>query len=176
MKTTYEMSFLELATDRYSVRDFSSRPVEKEKLDIILEAAKVAPTAVNFQPQKLYVVSSADAMARLTAIRPLFGAPVAIIICYDDSVSWKNSRDGGHDIGEVDASIVTTHMMLQAWELGIGSCWIGAFSPDAVAKEFGLPSNVHPVTILPLGYPSESCKPSERHLAYRKMSEMVEYL
>ena len=169
-------SFLELATERFSVRNFSDRPVEDSKLEKILQAAKVAPTAVNFQPQKLYVVKNPEAMTRLAAIRPLFGAPMAIIVCYDDSLSWKNSRKAGHDSGEVDAAIVTTHMMLQAWELGIGSCWIGAFSPADVAHEFGIPANEHPVAILPLGYPADDCKPSERHLAYREDSEMIKVL
>ncbi|MCQ2119791.1 MAG: nitroreductase family protein [Bacteroidales bacterium] len=167
------MDFIELATSRFSVRDFSDRPVEEWKIEKILQAAKVAPTAVNYQPQKLYVVKSPDAMARLAAIRPLFGAPLAVIVCYDDSLSWKNSRDGGHDSGEVDASIVCTHMMLQAWELGIGSCWIGAFSPAAVSEAFGIPSNEHPVAILPLGYPSDGCKPSGMHLSYRDAGEWI---
>lgn len=167
------MDFLELAVSRYSVRDFSDRPIEPEKMERILEAAKVAPTAVNYQPQKLYVVQSPEAVTKLAAIRPLFGAPAAVIVCYYDTLSWKNSRDAGHDSGEVDASIVCTHMMLQAWEVGIGSCWIGAFSPAAVAKAFGIPANEHPVAILPLGYPAEGCLPSDRHLAYRDGSEWI---
>ena len=169
-------AFLELATERFSVRSFSDRPIEDEKLELILQAAKVAPTAVNFQPQKLYVIKSPEAMKRLAAIRPMFGAPAAVIVCYDDTVSWKNSRDGGHDSGEVDAAIVTTHMMLEAWELGIGSCWIGAFCSAEVAGEFGIPANEHPVAILPLGYAAQDCKPSERHLAYRELNEFVKTL
>lgn len=170
------MDFLELATSRYSVRSFSSRTVEPEKIEKILQAAKVAPTAVNFQPQKIYVIKSPEAMAKLAAIRPLFGAPLAVIVCYDESLSWKNSRDAGHDSGEVDASIVCTHMMLQAWELGIGSCWIGAFSPAAVSEAFGIPANEHPVAILPLGYPADDCQPSERHLSYRDSSDWIKEL
>lgn len=170
------MDFIELATSRYSVRDFSPKPVEEEKIAKILEAARVAPTAVNFQPQKLYVVKSPEAVAKLAAIRPLFGAPMAVIVCYDDTLSWKNSRDGGHDSGEVDAAIVTTHMMLQAWELGIGSCWMGAFSPAAVSEAFGIPANEHPVAVLPLGYPAATCKPAERHFTYRPDDETVKTL
>lgn len=170
------MTFLDLATERFSVRKFDGKPVEEDKTQKILQAGKVAPTAVNFQPQKLYVVKSRQAMDRLAAIRPMFGAPMAIIVCYDENLSWKNSRDGGHDSGEVDAAIITTHMMLQAWEMGIGSCWIGAFSPTDVAKEFGIPENEHPVAILPLGYPADDCRPSERHLAYRELSEFVKEL
>jgi len=170
------MTFLDLATERFSVRKFSDRQIEKDLLQKIIQAAKVAPTAVNYQPQKLYVLNSKDAMSRLAAIRPMFGAPVAVIVCYDENISWKNGRDNGHDSGEVDAAIVTTHMMLQAWELGIGSCWIGAFSPAEVAKEFGIPENEHPVAILPLGYPADDCQPSDRHLAYRELSEFVQEL
>lgn len=170
------MSFLELATDRYSVREFSSRPVEDGKIKKILEAAKVAPTAVNYQPQKLYVIKSPEAVEKLAGIRNIFGAPLAIIICYDDTLSWKNGKDNEHDSGEVDASIVTTHMMLQAWELGIGSCWIGSFNPMEVSKTFDIPANEHPVAILPLGYPAEGCKPSDRHAAYRVDEEMFRYI
>lgn len=170
------MDFERLAAERYSVREFAPTPVEEEKLRKILEAARVAPTAVNFQPQKLYVVKSPEALARLTAIRPVFGAPLAVIVCYDDTRSWKNSRDAGHDSGEVDAAIVTTHMMLQAWELGIGSCWIGAFQPSAVAEAFGIPANEHPVAILPLGYPADGCRPSDKHTSFRDAEDYIKIL
>lgn len=170
------MDFGKLAAERYSVREFAPTPVEEEKLRKILEAARVAPTAVNFQPQKLYVVKSPEALARLTAIRPVFGAPLAVIVCYDDTRSWKNSRDAGHDSGEVDAAIVTTHMMLQAWELGIGSCWIGAFQPSAVAEAFGIPANEHPVAILPLGYPADGCRPSDKHTSFRDAEDYIKIL
>lgn len=170
-----DMDFLELATRRFSVREFSSRPVDEEKITKILQAAKVAPTAVNYQPQKLYVIKSPEGIRTLAGLRNIFGAPLAVVICYDDTLSWKNGKDNGHDSGEVDASIVTTHMMLQAWELGIGSCWIGSFNPKEVAEAFGIPANEHPVAILPLGYPDEGCRPSDRHAAYRPDDEMVRY-
>lgn len=169
------MNFIELAKARFSVREFSSRPVEDEKIEKILEAAKVAPTAVNFQPQKLYVIKSPGAIEKLAGLRNIFGAPLAVIVCYDDNISWKNGKDNGHDSGEVDASIVTTHMMLQAWELGIGSCWIGSFNPREVSEAFDIPACEHPVAILPLGYPAEGCRPSDRHAAYRDDEEMVRY-
>lgn len=169
------MNFIELAKDRFSVREFSPKPVEDEKITKILQAAKVAPTAVNYQPQKLYVIKSPAAIEKLAGFRNIFGAPLAIIVCYDENISWKNGKDNGHDSGEVDASIVTTHMMLQAWELGIGSCWIGSFNPKEVSKAFDIPACEHPVAILPLGYPTEGCIPSERHAAYRPDDEMVRY-
>ncbi len=168
--------FISLAADRYSVRNFSSKAVEDEKIDRILEAAKLAPTAVNYQPQKLYVVKSAAALEKINALRPLFGAQLAIIVCYDETRSWKNSRDNAHDSGDVDAAIVTTHMMLAAWEVGIGSCWMGAFSPADISATFGIPLNEHPVAILAMGYPADDCKPSERHTVYRSEEDIVRYL
>ena len=170
------MDFLQLATERFSVRNFSSKAVEETKIDKILQAATVAPTAVNYQPQKLYVIKSPQAIAGLASIRPLFGAPLAIVVCYDENLSWKNVRDNNHDSGEVDASIVTTHMMLQAWELGIGSCWLGAFSPADVSRLLGIPANEHPVSILALGYAANECQPSDRHLKYREQNEMIHTL
>ncbi len=167
------MDFLELAAARYSVRDFSDRPVPEQDLSKILEAARLAPTAVNYQPQRLYVVRDPAQLGRLSEIRPLFGAPLAIIVCYDETISWKNRRDGGHDSGDVDAAIVTTHMMMEAWELGIGSCWIGAFSPAEVSREFNIPGTIHPVAILALGYAAEGCQPSERHASRKDMEDTV---
>jgi len=167
------MNFLELASDRYSVRSFSSAKVEDEKIELILKAAQLAPTAVNYQPQRLYVVKSEAAMQKLSEMRNMFGAPLAIIICYDDNVSWKNSKDNGHDSGEVDASIVTTHMMLEAWEQGIGSCWIGSFCPSDVQAAFNIPKNEIPVAILSLGYPEKECKPSDRHFARKELKDFI---
>lgn len=80
-----------------------------------------------------------------------YDAPTVLIIAYDKSKDWKNSNEEGVHSGEQDASIVATHMMLEAWELGIGSCWVNFFSPSQVAEEFGFPENITPVLILPIG-------------------------
>jgi len=170
------MEFLKLAQDRFSVRSYSDKPVEKEKIEKILKAGFAAPTAVNNQPQKIYVITNPDMLAKLNELRPLFGAPAAVLICYDETLSWKNQRDSGHDGGEVDAAIVTTHMMLQAWELGVGSCWMAAYSPKAVSELFDLPGHIHPVAILTIGYASEDCQPSARHSVCRSEEEVVSYI
>lgn len=108
------MDFLELARERYSVRKFAPQKVEKEKLDAVLEAGRLAPTAVNYQPQRILVLDSDAALGKLKDCTPYhFSAPLALVVCYDAAVSWKRSYDG-KDMGEVDASIVTTHMMLEA--------------------------------------------------------------
>lgn len=171
-----ENPFLKLAAERYSVRDFKPEQISDETLGKILEAARLAPTAVNFQPQKLYVVQNPELLSELNAIRPLFGAPSAVIVCYDDTVSWKNKRDGDAETGAVDASIVCTHMMLEAWELGVGSCWLGAYCTAAVKELFHIPEHIHPVAILALGYPSSESRPGERHSQSRNIEDFVEYI
>ena len=153
------MNFLQLAKERYSVRKFSDKKVEKEKLDLILEAGRVAPTAVNYQPQRILVLDNEDNLAKLKLCTPYhFYAPLALLICYDSTSSWKRPYDN-EDMGVVDASIVTTHMMLQAAELGLGSTWVGHFDPDAMKKSFELPEYLVPVALLPIGYPRSDSAP-----------------
>lgn len=139
-----------------------------------MEAGKIAPTAVNNQPQKIYVLKSEAAREKMKSLsRCTYGAPILLLVCYDDTIVWHNHLREGYNSGEVDASIVLTHMMLRAWELGIGSCWVGMFNDKEVQAGFELPEHIHPVALMPIGYPAEGAKPSERHLAYRDMTEMV---
>lgn len=176
---TEEMgSFLQLARARWSVRSFSPVPVEEEKLHRILQAGQLAPTAVNYQPQKIYVLQSEDALRKIrNHTKSTYNAPVVLLVCYDDRLSWKSHLVEGYDSGEMDASIVCTHMMLEAWELGIGSCWVLLFHPEEVRRIFSLPHNIHPVCLLPLGYPSENARPySPWHDTYKSLSETVEFV
>lgn len=169
------MSFIKLAEDRYSVRSFSSKPVEKEKLELILKAGQKAPTACNFQPQRILVIESSEAIEKLKKCTPChFNAPTALLVCYDKSKSWKRHHDG-NDSGAVDASIVSTHMMLEAADLGLGTTWVGFFDPAIVRSEFNLPENIVPVVILPLGYASENCKPADMHYQRLPIEETVSY-
>lgn len=116
------MNFMELAADRYSVRSFSDKPVEQEKIDLILKAAQLAPTAVNFQPQMIYVLKSEAALGKINRLcRCIYGAPLVFLICSDERKTWKSQTEPGYSAGEMDCSIVCTHMMLEAWELGVGS-------------------------------------------------------
>ncbi|MDS0525438.1 nitroreductase family protein [Clostridium sp. SHJSY1] len=153
------MNFLQLAKERYSVRKFSDKKVEREKLNLILEAGRVAPTAVNYQPQRILVIENEESLIKLKSCTPYhFNAPMAILICYDSTTSWKRHYDN-EDMGAVDASIVTTHMMLQAQELGLGTTWVGHFDADLMKKTFELPEYLVPVALLPLGYPSSDSVP-----------------
>lgn len=153
------MDFLELVKERYSVRKFSDKKVEKDKVNLILEAGRVAPTAVNYQPQRILVIDNEEGLAKLKACTPYhFHAPLVLLICYDSTVSWKRSYDN-EDMGVVDASIVTTQMMLQVVELGLGSTWVGHFNPDIIKEAFELPEYLVPVALLPIGYPRADSLP-----------------
>ena len=168
------MTFQELAHARYSVRSFQDRPIAEEHLNLILEAGRVAPTACNFQPQKIYVAKSAEAREKLASVcRCTFGAPVILVVCYDRERDWKNKLMPGYESGETDAAIVCTHMMLQAFELGIGSCWVGYFNPKTVAETLGLPENVTVSALLPMGYPAEDAKPLPLHSQIREFGDTI---
>ena len=169
------MDFAQLAKERYSVRKFQDKKIEKELLDQVILAGRVAPTACNNQPQKVYVLESEEALEKLKKVTPChFNAPAALLICYDETLSWKRSYDGT-DSGFVDGSIVTTHMMLQAHELGLGTTWVMYFDPAAAVKEYALPENIIPVAILPIGYPAQDAEPAPMHEKVRAEEETVEY-
>lgn len=169
------MELMQVIKDRYSVRSFSDAAVEDEKIGMILEAGRLAPTACNIQPQKILVLRTKESLAlwqKCTGCH--FNEQLVMIICYDMTQSWKREYDG-QDSGITDASIVTTHMMLEATELGIGSTWIMYFDPAAVREEFGIPDYLVPVSVLAMGYPSEDARPSQRHPFRKALSQTVEY-
>ncbi len=167
------MTFLELATARYSVRQFSNAPVEKEMLDKILEAGRIAPTACNNQPQRILVLQSREALDKLKNCTPChFDAPMALIVCYDKTASWKRPFDQ-KDHGDFDASIICASMVFAAAELGLGTTWVCYFDPDAVIREFALPGNIVPSSILPLGYPADNAVPAPLHTQRKPIGETV---
>lgn len=168
------MTFPALAKARYSVRKFKNKAIEEEKLAVILEAGRVAPTACNNQPQKIFVVKSEENRKKLAEVcRYTFDAPVILVIGYDKERDWKNRRMPGYSSGETDAAIVCTHMMLAAWEQGIGSCWVGAFAADAVEAALALPENIRITAMLPLGYAADDAEPAAFHSAYRDLDDTV---
>lgn len=169
------MSFLELAKKRYSVRSYTSQKVEEEKLNLILEAAHVAPTGGNRQPQHLIVVQSEEGLEKLGKAANIFHAPLAIVVCSDKEKAWKRPYDG-KTLEEIDASIITDHMMLMATDLGLGSVWICKFEPEVLRAEFELPRHLEPVNILVIGYADGKKKSPDRHDEDRKpLSEVVSY-
>ncbi len=168
------MSFLDLAKARYSVRKFSDKPVEKEKIAAILEAAKVAPTAKNQQPVKVYVIESPEGLAKANQVSPcIYGAPLVMMVAYDPDQTYRTGWNPGINYGDIDASIVCTHMMLAAADLGLGSCWVARFARADASRTFELPDNIVPVALLPIGYPAEDAAPSPRHTQYRADDEWI---
>lgn len=145
------MEFIDIAKKRYSVRSYSEKPVEPEKLAKILEAAHVAPTAANRQPVRLIVVQSEEGHRKLEKAANVYKAPVAVIVCADHEKAWVRPFDSKQTT-DIDASILTDHMMLQAAELGLGSLWVCYFKADILRKEFGIPENMEPINILAIGY------------------------
>lgn len=168
------MDFMTLARERYSVREFSDKEVEQEKLNKIIEAGLIAPTAKNQQPVRIYIMKSPEAMEKMNALtRCIYGAPVALLVCYNEEEAWHSPFNEGYDAGEMDATIVLTHMMLEAWEQGVGSCWVGLFDHDEAAKVFGLRAEIKPVAVMPLGYAADGAQPSPRHASSRDRAELV---
>ena len=168
------MTFMELARERYSVRKFKSDEIEESKLNAILEAGRVAPTACNNQPQKIYVVKSEEKRKALASVcRYTFDAPIILVIGYDTEREWKNSLMEGRSSGETDAAIVCTHMMLEAWEQGVGSCWVAYFNTDDAARVLGLPEGVRVTAMLPIGYAADGVHPAHLHTKYRDLDDTV---
>ena len=156
------MNFLDNAKKRYSVRSYKSQKVEQEKLDLILEAARVAPTAANLQPVRLIVVQEKEGLAKIEKAANIYNAPLAVIVCADHSTAWTRPFDK-KQTGDIDASILTDHMMLQASELGLGTVWVCYFKPDILSQEFNLPENLEPVNILVIGSADEEPADPDRH-------------
>lgn len=168
------MSFIELAKERFSVRKFSDKKVEKDKLNAILEASSIAPTGANCQPQKIYVLDSPSAIEKINSLcKCIFGAQTVLMVTYDKELEWKNPLEEGVSAGIEDASIVATHMMLEAWELGIASCWVNFFSPTEVKKAFDLPEKEEIVLLLPIGYAADDATPAEMHTKSRPLGDMI---
>lgn len=168
-------NFLALAAQRYSVRSFDPRPIEDESLQKILKAGHLAPTACNRQPQRILVMNNPDDMQKLRRCTEChFGAPAALLVCYSRDESWIRGYDAKSS-GDIDASIVATHMILEAASLGIGSTWVMYFDPQAIREEFSIPRAIKPVALLMMGYPAADAKPYPGHTQFRPQEEIVTY-
>lgn len=166
------MEFLELVKKRYSVRAYKNDPVEDEKLETILEAARFAPTAVNYQPFKILVIKTEGKKEDLRGIYQaewFSEAPLVICVCAIPEKAW--SRRDGKNYADVDATIVMDHIILAATSLGLGTCWIGAFDVESARKVLNLPKGVEPLVFTPLGYAADGLKTKSR----KELSELVKY-
>ena len=164
------MTFLELAQARYSVRGYKPDPVAADKLQQVLEAARLAPTAGNRQRFELIVIHTAGREEELRRIydRDWFvQAPLVICACRHPMDLARQRKD----YTDVDVGIVVDHLILAATELGLGTCWIGAFDPVAAREILGLPDEVEPVVFTPLGYPAAPPREKQR----KSIDELVRY-
>ena len=170
------MEFTDVIEKRYSCKNYSARKVEDEKLIAILNAGRVAPTAKNFQEQRIYVVRSEEGLAKIDAATPCrYGAPVCLVVAYDRS-NMFTYPGGKHTSGVEDAAIVATHMLLAAANAGVDSCWINFFDPEKLAAELGLPENEEVLMLMDLGYAAEGAGPLANHGLRKPLEETVAYL
>ena len=169
------MNFQEIIADRYSVRKFQDKKLPKDVIDKIVKAGHLAPTACNLQPQRILVIDDSEALAKLKeCTRCHFDAPAAMLICCDKTECWVRKYDGKSS-GEIDASIVTTYMMLAAWDVGVGTTWVMHFNPQAMREKMGVPDNLEPVALLVMGYADVEAKPYSGHYEFKDIGETVFY-
>ena len=168
------MKFNELAKKRNSIRSYTKRPVSKTMLHQVLEAGRLAPTACNYQPFQFVVVKDRENLAALAAGYPapwFAEAPVVIAVCTAPRTAWVRKKHDGKNYADVDGAIAADHMTLAAAELGLGSCWVGAFDPKTVRSVLKLPRNAEPLVLLTLGHPNEKGRPKDR----KPLNELVNY-
>lgn len=171
------MDFKEMAHERYSVRKYSARPLEREKLDEILAAAMLAPTAKNQQPLRIYVLQSAEALEALNALTHCaYGAGTVLLFAYDKNEEWQNPLESGVTSGVEDVSIAATYVMLRAIELGVYTTWCNYYPNTQLERALGLPENERSVLVMPIGYRAEDALPSPSHEASRPIGEVVRYI
>ena len=170
------MEFAKLSEARFSLRKFSDRPVEPEKLAAVLESGRNAPTAHNNQPQRILVLQSPEALEKADACAGShFHPPVMLVVAYDPAAAWVREDDGKNH-GEIDAAIAAAQMMLQAADLGLGTTYVGMFSPEKLRAAFPELAGLVPIALLPLGYPAEGARPARLHTDRKPLEELVRYL
>lgn len=168
------MDFETVIKNRTATRTFKPNKLEKNKILKILEAGRLAPTAKNLQPQKIYVIESEDALGKVDKITPCrYGAPVCLLVCSDKNIAWKNDK---YSSFEMDATIVATHMILEATNLEIDSVWVRYFYVSEVQKEFKLPSNIIPVCLIMLGIKADDYHGNPLHNKRKELEETITYL
>ncbi len=185
------MDFNDISRMRRTVRKFSQTPVEREKLDLILEAGRWAPTAVNGQPQRILIMDTSEALDKVRQFCTFgfdaryvelakecasddkkhnvyyYGAPLVLLICWDRTACWTHPQNGMSS-GSTDATIVSTHMMLEAASIGLGTAWISYFDHDKARELLNIPENYEINGMLYIGYPADDFEPNTKLSGKRK--------
>ena len=166
------MDFQELIQKRYSVRSYKPDAIPESVLNAVLEAGRLAPTAANRQAFRIIVIDTANAKDKLLEIYKsewFVQAPVVLGVVSLPAENWI--RRDGKNYSDVDAAIAMDHMILAAADLGLGTCWIGAFDPDKAKEHLALPKTAEPVAFTPLGYPADNATAKKR----KRLEDLVVY-
>ena len=165
------MEFENVIRTRHATRKFKNERIEKEKLEKVLEAGRLAPTAKNNQPIKIYVVeNNLEGIDKASPCR--YNAPCVLLVCGDKDQAFQKEN---HSTYEMDACIVATHMMLEATNIGLGNIWVEMFQEDVLREEFHIPNNLIPICLIPIGYEEENCPINPNHLKRKELDDLVEY-
>lgn len=167
------MEFEEVVKLRTATRKFSAKKVPKKILERILNIGRLAPTAKNLQPQKIYVLQSKESLNKIDKITPCrYKAPLVLLVCSDKNVAWTS---GNYSSYEMDACIVATHLILAATNLGVDNIWIRKFDSNEAKKLFDLPEHIEPICLIPLGYADKTYQGNPSHTIRKALSETVIY-
>lgn len=170
------MDFIELARERYSLKKYDGRKVSREKLGLILEAARLSPTAKNLQNYFIYVAESDDALAKVDEVTPCrYGASTVLILTFDRSKVFTYPG-GKYDSGFEDTAIIATHIILAAKDVGVDSCWLNNFDPDKAKEIFDLAEEEIPVCLVDLGFPADGAGPLAKHTDRKDIADVVKYI
>ena len=170
------MNFLQLAKNRFSVRKYKPNPVQEEDLLYVLEAGRIAPSAVNYQPWHFLVIKEKENLQKVHTLyhREWFReAPVVIIILADHNQSWKRADEKDH--ADIDAAIAADHMTLAATDKGLGTCWVCNFDKQKTIDMLNLPEHLEPVVFLPLGYPDQETDINRHETKRKPLKEIVSW-
>jgi len=170
------MEFSEVIKERYSCKQYDGRSVERQKLNAILNAGRLAPTAKNLQEQRIYVIEGEENLKKIDEVTPCrYNAGTCLLVAFnkDTVYTYPNSdRDSGIE----DAAIVATHMMLAATDEGVDSCWVNCMDIEKTKAIFSLPDNEEVLMIMDLGYAAPDAQMNPNHNIRKDLKETVIYL
>ncbi len=167
------MEFENVIRQRQAIRKFSNEKIENDKLLKILEAGRLAPTAKNIQPIKIYAVTTDEGLNKIDLASPCrYNAQCVLLVCGEKNNAFVK---GEHSTYEMDACIVATHMMLEATNIGIDNIWVEMFDKDVLINEFNIPEGIEPICLLPMGIKTEDCPDNPNHNVRKELTEIVEY-
>ena len=170
------MEFKDVVKSRYSCKKYSDRQIGTEKLEAILNAGRLAPTAKNLQEQHVYVIQSQEALAKVDTVTPCrYGAPTVLVVAFNKHNVFTYPG-GKRDSGVEDATIVATHMILAAADEGVDSCWVNFLDPEKLAEVLGLPEDEEVLMVMDLGYAAEGAGPLPNHGTRKALTETVSFM